>query len=162
MTDSEAGWRLTEHTADVGILAWGASAASVFEQAALAMLSLMIDPATVTAREERVIEVDSPAQDLLLAAFLNELLYLVEGGRFVPASVRAELHEKRPVAAPPRGAPAAPRADATSWRARATVHGETLDPERHQVRLVVKAATLHELSLIQSEGRWEGTVLLDV
>jgi SHS2 domain-containing protein len=150
----QAGWELTEHTADVGIHAWGSSAASAFQQAALAMLSLITDVSAVEPAEERVIEVESPELDLLLAAFLNDLLYLIESGRFVPAAVHVEEPARRPVAA---GAAAQ-----AMWHMRAQVRGEPFDPARHHVRTVVKAATLHGLSLGKADGRWEATVILDV
>jgi SHS2 domain-containing protein len=73
-----AGFELTEHTADVGIRAWGASAADVFEQAALAMASLLYATIGVNANERVEIEVDAPDAELLLAAWLNEVLFVVE------------------------------------------------------------------------------------
>jgi SHS2 domain-containing protein len=149
-----AGWELTEHTADVGIHAWGPSAAAVFEQAALAMLSLIVDVSAVEPADERDLEAESPELDLLLAAFLNELLYLIEAGRFVPAVVRVEEPARRPAQEGATGA--------VSWHARAQVRGEAFDPARHRVRTVVKAATLHGLSLTEASGRWQAAVVVDV
>ena len=59
--------------------AWGPRREDVFAQAARGMLSLVCDPATVTGRERYVVEVEAADESLLLAVWLNELLYLVEG-----------------------------------------------------------------------------------
>ena len=38
------GFELVDHTADIGVRVWGPTAEEVFEQAALAMFSLVCDP----------------------------------------------------------------------------------------------------------------------
>lgn len=159
-TGWSAGWELTEHTADVGIHAWGPSAADVFQQAALAMLSLITDVAAAAPAGERAVAIESQEQDLLLAAFLNELLYVIEAERFVPAAVRVEAIAQKSVA---EGAGGRAAGDpGAAWQVRAQVRGEPFDPARHHVRTVVKAATLHGLLLTQAGDRWEGAVVLDV
>ena len=37
-----------------------------------------------------------------------------------------------------------------------------MDEHRHVICGGVKAATLHQLSLVQKDGGWEGFVILDV
>ncbi|MBM3146321.1 MAG: archease [Actinobacteria bacterium] len=146
-----AGFELTEHTADVGVRAWGPSVGEVFEQAALATVSLEYDLETVRPTNTRTIAVEAPERDLLLAAWLNELLYLIDGerwvfSRFEVAAVGAiEDADARP-----------------TWSLRATAFGERRDVRRHAVRTLVKAATLHGLSLRRTSHGWVGEVLLDV
>lgn len=144
-----AGWELVDHTADVMVRAHGASREEVFEQAALAAVSLIYDVSAVRPAERFPVEVTAPDPELLLAAWLNELLFLIEArhlvfARFEVESVGAE------------GAASAPSV------LRATAVGEAFDGLRHSVRSVVKAATLHGLSLREVPGGWEGCVLLDV
>lgn len=144
-----AGWELVDHTADVMVRAFGDSPEQVFEQAALATCSLIYDATAVRAAERHAVELGAPDEELLLAAWLNELLFLIEAhhlvfARFDVESVGAE------------GAASAPTV------LRATAVGEAFDGRRHAVRSVVKAATLHGLILRQVEGGWEGRVLLDV
>jgi tRNA nucleotidyltransferase (CCA-adding enzyme) len=74
-----AGFELTEHTADVGVRAWGPRREDVFAEAARGMLTLVCDPSTVAAGERYELAVEAPDECLLLAAWLNELLYFVEG-----------------------------------------------------------------------------------
>ncbi len=138
-----AGFTLLEHPADVGVRAWGASEEAVFEEAAKGMFSLVCDPQTVGSLETLLVEVEAPAADheLLLVAWLNELLYLFEARRVLFSGFRVlELGEST---------------------VRAEVAGEPLGPH-HLVCGGVKAATYHGLKLARSDDGWEGEVILDV
>jgi SHS2 domain-containing protein len=44
----------------------------------------------------------------------------------------------------------------------ATAEGETLDAERHHQRADVKAVTLHDFSVEQTEHGWKARALLDI
>jgi tRNA nucleotidyltransferase (CCA-adding enzyme) len=145
------GFELTEHTADVGVRAWGPRREDVFAQAARGMLSLVCEPATVTARERYAVEVEAFDESLLLAVWLNELLYLIEGrGLVFSGEFDIELGEQ------------AEGGEGAQITRRALPAGEPDDPARHELRAAVKAATLHRLSLHGFPGGWEGRVLLDV
>ena len=150
---SAAGFELTEHTADVGLRAWGPSVDAVFEQAALAMLSLMYSPDDVQERHEYTLRVEADDAELLLAAWLNEVLYHVDGLHRLLACFHVVT-----VSSPPAGV----GGSGEGWRLRVTATGERYDPSRHRLTPVVKAATLHALSLDRTAGGWEGRVLLDV
>jgi SHS2 domain-containing protein len=136
------GYELVDHTADIGVRLWGPTAEEVFEQAALALFSLVCDPLEAGELESVDVELEAEALDLLLAAWLNELLYVFEARKLVlTQSDILELGERA---------------------LRARVSGEPLDTSRHILCGGVKAATLHELSLEHRGDRWEGFVLLDV
>lgn len=147
-----AGYELEEHTADVALRAWGETSRDVFEQAARAMVGLMYDAAAVTPQEERRIELAAPDMELLLAAWLNELLYLLEAESFLGCEFRVEELRADEVDAQPSG----------GVRLRAAVVGETDLTGRHKARAAVKAATLHDLFVRPAGTGWEGHVLLDV
>jgi SHS2 domain-containing protein len=136
------GYELVDHTADIGVRLWGPTAEEVFEQAALAMFSLVCDPLDVGELEAVEVALEAESMDLLLAAWLNELLYVFEARKLVLSQFDLlELGDH-------------------SLRAR--VSGEPLDASRHIICGGVKAATLHELSLVRRDDGWEGFVLLDV
>src|SRR5512139_211845 len=71
----DAGWEPLEHTADVGIRAWGPGAPEAFERAGNALVELM-GATAARAEESRRLSArgDDPAG--LLVAFLNDLLWL--------------------------------------------------------------------------------------
>ncbi|MEX2046424.1 MAG: archease [Chloroflexota bacterium] len=123
----DRGHRLVEHTADTGIEAWGRTLDEAFEEAALALFEIIIDPAAVEERESHRIAVSGTDDGDLLVRWLNELLYLVDAYGLV---FRRSSVERR--------------APATLV---ATAYGERLDPARHQPRSAVKAVTYHQLAV---------------
>src|SRR3989442_15094309 len=82
----------SEHTADVGIRAYGSPPDELFANAAEGMFSLVADLGSVKAVGE--IEVRLEAEDLptLLLRWLSELLYIHETQRLLFASFRSEEH----------------------------------------------------------------------
>jgi SHS2 domain-containing protein len=136
------GYELVDHTADIGVRLWGPTAEEVFEQAALALFSLVCDPLHEGRRETVELRLEAEAMDLLLAAWLNELLYVFEARSIVLTQFDIE--------------------ELTEHTLRASVSGEPLDASRHILCGGVKAATLHELALERRDDGWEGFVLLDV
>jgi len=135
-------FEIIEHTADIGILARGPTLAQVFQNAALGMFSLMINPSRVVERVERPVEVEARDLEGLLVAWLSELLYIFEVEGTVFCRFLVEEIE-------PRGL-------------RAKAYGESFDPARHEPHLAVKAVTRHQLSVREGEDGWEAHVILDI
>ena len=48
------------------------------------------------------------------------------------------------------------------WSLSGKARGENLDPARHQQRADVKAVTLHQFNLEQTEQGWSAQVILDI
>ncbi len=136
------GFELVDHTADVGLRLWAPTVEGVFEEAGKAVFSLICDPLTVEQTEVTDVRVEADDRELLLAAWVNELIFQFEAKRALFADF--ELKEL----------------DETHLVAR--VSGERLDPARHAVCGGVKAATLHELAVREGAEGWEGFVILDV
>lgn len=136
------GFELVDHTADIGLRVWGPTAAEVFEEAGRGLFSLVCDPLRRGELETVDLELEAEAMDLLLAAWLNELLYVFEARKLVLTEFEVLGLGERSL--------------------RARVAGEPLDPGRHVLCGGVKAATLHELKLERRDDGWEGFVLLDV
>ena len=44
----------------------------------------------------------------------------------------------------------------------AEISGEDFDPERHERRLLLKAATYHDLKVEQAGGNWTAEVIFDI
>jgi SHS2 domain-containing protein len=136
------GYELVEHATDIGVRAWGPTAEEVFEQAALALFALVCDPLDVGELESVDVQLEAESRELLLAAWLNELLRVFEARRLVLSQFDLlELGDHV---------------------LRARVSGEPLDTSRHIVCGGVQAATATELSLEQRDDGWEGFVLLDL
>lgn len=134
-------FEVIEHTADVGIIAYGRSREELFAHAAAGMMHFLIDPSLVRPVEQRTMTVDADDRDGLLINWLNDLLVLLNADGFVP--VRFAVPEME------------------DTRLRADVSGEPVDPARHKFRLDVKAATYHGLEIGKNE-LWHARIIFDV
>jgi SHS2 domain-containing protein len=136
------GYRIFDHTADLGVEITGASLEEVYTGAAGALFDLLTDLSAVRESEERTLTVEGEGPDDLLVNFLRELLYSWNGEGFLMK--QCEVLE------------AAPR------RLTAVLRGETYDPARHQIRMEIKAATYHQASIRRTATGWMGRVVFDV
>lgn len=131
-----------EHTADIGIRAFGATLTEAFENAAVAMFSLITDLDSVKPVDEYTIAVMADDSETLLVEWLNELLYLFESNSVLFCRFKVmELGE-------------------TSLKASA--FGETIDPARHKLETDIKAVTYHMLKIARVDSSWSATVIFDV
>jgi len=128
-----------EHTADVGIRAYGKTVDELFTNTAEGMFSLIADLRAVKPVGE--IEVRVTADDLatLLLQWLTELLYVHETQRWLFSSFDTHITE-------------------TSLVGHA--RGEAIDKTRHELKLVIKAVTRHRLLVDPQKGIAE--VIFDI
>lgn len=136
-----AGFEVLDHTAEVGIRAWGRDLREAFAEAARGMFALMVDLDAVEEREARRVEAVGEDREDLLVRWLNELLFLVDSEGLVFRRFDIERLSERELAA--------------------TAHGEPLDRARHQPLAGVKAATYHQLSVEEGPPA-RISVILDV
>lgn len=136
------GFEFLEHPADIGVRARGRSVEEVFAEAARGLFHLMYDPERVTPWEERLIALQANGYEELLYDFLSEIIYLFDADKLALAEV--EIIELSP------------------QELRARVRGQRFDPDHHDGRLHVKAATLHQLKVEEHEGEWTAVVYFDI
>lgn len=139
-----------EHTADVKFRARGKSLEETFENAGLAMLGAMIDPATVRVQETWSVEIESDSLEGLLYDWLSEILYLFEVELAVFSEFDVKLEEGE-----------------EGWRLSGQIGGERVDGRRHFFETEVKAVTLHQFEIKKEAGAsgdeiWTAQVVLDV
>ena len=116
-----------DHTGDLALEARGRTREELFENAAVGMISFLIDLRTVRTTEELRLEVEGSDAEECLVGWLQEILYHLEvHGRIL-----------RRFAVLSSGPP----------RVRATARGEPLDPARHDLRVQIKAVTYHDLRI---------------
>ena len=118
---------IIEHTADVGIIAYGGDLREAFTNAAFAMFTLIADLEGVEEVDCREIEVEAEDRESLVVTCLNELLYLVDTEGIVFG--RFEI------------------TDFSDVGLRMKCYGERIDPVRHELWGGVKAATYHMLKV---------------
>lgn len=135
-------FEILEHPADIGFRTWGRTPAELFENCALALVSLAADPAAAEPREEFALEAEGGDYESLLVNWLSEVLWWLDGKRIAFHSFKVTHIEAAGV--------------------RAIARGEPRDPERHSSRLGVKAVTYHQLRVAPENGRWVAEVYLDI
>ena len=136
-----AHFEIIDHTADIGIIAYGRDEKEVFATAAYAMFSLIAELDGVDDALCREIEVTADDKEALLVAWLNELLYLFDVEHIIFSGFEVINLEEH--------------------RLRANAHGEKFDPLRHVLKTQVKAATYHMLKMEKGNG-FRAQIIFDV
>jgi SHS2 domain-containing protein len=133
-------YELIEHTADMGLAAYGENLAEAFANAAFGMFSIIAELDAVGEVESRRVEISEDDMEGLLFEWLNSLLYYfdVEMLIFKRFDIM-EFGEGRLVA---------------------MCYGEKYDPSRHRLKTGVKSATYYMLEVDRAKNRVQ--VIFDV
>ena len=136
-----AHWEHFPHDADMGVRGFGSTLGEAFEQAALAMTAVVTDPATIEPHEVVTIECEAPDHELLLAEWLNSLVYEMSTRKmlFRRFAVRIE-----------------------GMRLRGQAWGERVEPARHYPAVEVKGATYTDLRVEPKADGWVAQTVVDV
>ncbi len=78
---SDPAFELLEHPADIGFRAFGETQSRLFENAALALVSIASEVCDVELRNEYRLEAAADNTESLLVAWLSEVLYWFDGKR---------------------------------------------------------------------------------
>jgi SHS2 domain-containing protein len=135
-------YRQLSHTADLGLRIWGKTPEELFENAGAALTAVLTDRRRLRPENTEEIIVEAPDLEALLVAWLNHLLYLYDVDAFLGREFRV--------------------LELTAQRLTAAARGETYDPQRHLAGTAVKAATYHHLEIVNKNGGWQATVILDL
>lgn len=135
-------FEILDHTADVGIIAYGADVEEVFSNAGLALFSLITEPETVAQKSHVKLNVNGNGRDELLVGWLNELIYFFDAEHLLFSRFNIESLTQNEL-------------QATCW-------GERFDPTRHRIKRGVKAATYHMLTLDKNCHGYKAQIILDV
>ena len=125
-------FEIVNHTADVGVIAYGANINQAFANAAKALFSLIAELDNVEEVLHRDIELLAPDQESLLVDWLNELIYLFDTENII--FKRFDIIELND----------------TQLKARS--YGEKVDSLKHILKIGVKAATYHMLKVDKTNG----------
>lgn len=126
-------FELIEHTADMGLAAYGKSLEEAFANAAYGMFSIIAELDNVKEVESRRVEISEDDMESLLFEWLNSLLYYFD--------VAMLLFKRFDIIEFGEGSLVA------------ECHGEKYDPARHQLKTGVKSATYHMLEVDREKNR---------
>lgn len=136
-----AHWEHFEHGADIGVRGFGATKAEAFEQAAAALTAVVTDIESVRPEETVTMACEAPDDELLLAEWLNALVYEMATRTMLFRRFHVELDE---------------------GRLTASAQGERVDVARHQPAVEVKGATYTALRVARDGDEWVAQTVVDV
>jgi SHS2 domain-containing protein len=139
-------YEILEHTADIGLRAWGDTREKLFENCALGLAEILDrDAGPPRAGEAQaftglLLEVEADDIEALLVEWMNEVMFLIETTHACLRSTRvSELSDTRLRAEP-----------------------ELAECDHKPEGTELKAATYHQVSVRQVSGQWEATIYFDV
>lgn len=132
-----------EHTADIGVRAYGDSLEEAFASAAEAMFALITDNAGVDPSETVTLTIESQDQEGLLVNFLSELIVQHETENLVLSGFEVKIDGNR---------------------LDSTMKGEKFSGQKHGGGTHVKAVSYHMLEIVKPEDDQQAyvQVLFDI
>jgi SHS2 domain-containing protein len=135
-----------DHTGDVGVLLVGRTVDELFASSPAAFTDTITVLAAIEPRRPEELHVDAPELDLLLVDFLSELLYRFDTRGWLTRDAQVDV-----------------RARDGGWELEGTLLGERHDPERHPLKVLIKAVTYHGLQIVKGEGgEWTAKLVFDI
>ena len=135
-------YELIEHTADIGIKAYGKDLKELFANAAGGMFEILADLKNVRIKESLKIELKAPNVEELFLSWLSELLYQYNSKKII---FKEFLIDKL-----------------TENLLSAEAKGEKLDLRWHRLKAEIKAVTYHELRVEKIKNHWQGRMIFDI
>jgi SHS2 domain-containing protein len=123
-------YELIEHTADVGVKAYGKTVAEAFEHAAEAMFDIITDESTIDSIGEYDILLEAPDHEQLLIDWLSKLLFLNGAENLVFGKFVVTI---------------------TGNRLSARVFGEKYNTKKHKMGVEIKAVTYHMVQVNEKD-----------
>lgn len=139
---SQKPYEVFEHTADIGLHAYGSTLSELFIHAAEGMESLMVPPEQVRVQVSRDIAVDGHDSVSLLIAWLNELIFLFDTEYLILREFNID--------------------EFTETHLKGRASGEPYDAQRHDLSSAIKAVTWHEATVEQTENGYKARIIFDI
>lgn len=137
-----AHWEHFEHGADIGVRGYGTTLEEAFEQAALGLTAVVVEPEDVADTTRVDLECEADDEEILLVDWLNALIYEMAINNMLFRRYHVEVEGNR---------------------LRGSAWGETVDATRHRPAVEVKGATYTALQVRRTEdGSWVAQTVVDV
>lgn len=134
-------YRVLDVPGDIGLRAEGDTVEDCFLSAALGLYSLITDLDKVEPLIEKEIEIAEESLESLLISFLNELIFQFDTYGFLGKTISLSIDK---------------------FSLKATLKGETFDPQKHERKLLIKAATYHNLRLFRENSLFVAEIIFDI
>ena len=132
--------------ADVAFEASGKTLVELFSNAALAVTTTMVkDVGTVGPRVVKSFTLEAENPERLLYRFLQELVFYKDAELLLFSGYELGISQ-----------------EIGKWRLNASVRGEELSPDKHELGADIKAVSLHNFRVWETTEGWRASVILDV
>jgi SHS2 domain-containing protein len=121
-------YELIDHTADIGVKAYGKTLSEAFENVAKAMFAIITDNSEIESIGQYIIELEAPDFEQLVVDWLSDLLFLNSAKNLVFGFFKVEINEKEK-------------------KLSAKVFGEKFNISKHKIGAEIKAVTYHMLEV---------------
>ena len=138
-------YKFFDHTADVLFEAEGKSLDELFEAAGLATEETQVDLKDVKQKIKKEISLEKDNVEMLLFDFLQELIFLKDAELLLFSKIKVDVKEEKSI-----------------YRLKAQLVGEKIDPKKHNLKVDVKAVTLHRFEVKKTKTGWFARVILDI
>ena len=125
-------YEFIEHTADVGVKAFGKNLSECFENAAIGMFDIITDSSHIDSKGEYIITIEFDDLEQLLVDWLSELLFLQSSRNIVFSKFHVNIDQKK-------------------LQLSSTIYGENFDTSKHKSGVEIKAVTYHMLKINNTE-----------
>ncbi len=132
--------------ADIGFRVRGRDVVELFTAGANALISIMLNnPGAISKNIDIHFSCAAPDLELLYYDFLSEFIYYKDSDRLLllPESLEIDLSGE-------------------NRRLSCHARGEVIDRSRHRFSVDIKAATMHNLSIVQDDSGYQATIIVDV
>ena len=132
-----------EHTADIGVIAYGKTLKQAFANTAYGMFSILVGNLKQV-NLSKTVDIEVKGNDLqeILVAFLSELLYNHTVGNLILKKFSIK--------------------EMTDTSLKAKASGEGYDPDCHELLHEIKTVTYHQLKIEEKEGYFRIQVIFDI
>jgi SHS2 domain-containing protein len=131
------------------VVARAATLRQAFVEALAALLALSVNPESVEAREVREVRAHGPSLEALLAHWIGECCYVLDVEGYLCRSIDLAVFDvERKTGAEP-------------LRLHAFLHGEPIDPARHEAPGAIAPLVAENISITRLEGAYEIRLTID-
>ena len=135
-------YEVFEHTADIGLHAYGCTLIELFIHAAQGMESLMVVPQQIQNVTSREVTIEGHDAVSLLINWLNELIFLFDTEYLLFRDFEISfISEDRLIA---------------------RAFGEAYNGQRHELSSAIKAVTWHEAAVTRIENGYQARIIFDI
>jgi SHS2 domain-containing protein len=135
-------YKLINHTADLGIHVFGTDPVELFANAAFATFDMLTEIDSLKSLKTTNLKVTGDDWSDLMVNWLRELLYLWNGKELLVKKAQILALSEKELSA--------------------NVELDPFDPERHEIKIEIKAVTYHQIQVSSSPQGWEAKIIFDV